>query len=424
MTRYEIGDFTVDTESIEVGGPDGERSFEPQVFDVLLYLIEQRGRLVTKEELLDNVWGDRFVSESAMTTRIKQARRLLDDDGRNQWAIKTVHGRGYRFVPDVRVDTPKVPSSPALETAALPAELRVDARHLFCGRVAELAQALSVVGDDAGSSEEVTRAGDDHPIGWVWVLGEPGIGKTRLAAEIAAAVREIGHLVFFGRNNEDLRVPYKPFIEVIRASAPHVDSERRAALAAALPVELARLLPELEAAEDPHGGARPRASTANDAGRRYELFEAMSEWLAACATDRPVTVVIDDVHWASDSTLHLIGHLQQRRQLRGCVNVVVTSRDTAPDINAVVADLFAKAQGVERSTVIRLAGLSADDARRLVGADVSLDEVLRQTAGNPLLLQAVNPVDGAVDLQGAVRRRLSRLDEDVRATLAMASVVG
>ncbi|MCB0952717.1 MAG: winged helix-turn-helix domain-containing protein, partial [Microthrixaceae bacterium] len=99
MTRFRFGSFVVDDDAVEVVGPDGVREVEPQVFGVLCYLIGQRGRLVTKEELLDNVWGDRFVSESALTTRIKQARRAVDDSGATQWAIKTVHGRGYRFLP-------------------------------------------------------------------------------------------------------------------------------------------------------------------------------------------------------------------------------------------------------------------------------------------------------------------------------------
>ena len=94
MPRYAFDRYVVDTDTVEVVGPEGPREFEPQVFAVLQYLIEQAGRVVTKEELLDNVWGDRFVSESTVTTRIKQARRVVGDDGQAQWAIKTVHGRG------------------------------------------------------------------------------------------------------------------------------------------------------------------------------------------------------------------------------------------------------------------------------------------------------------------------------------------
>lgn len=74
---------------------------EPQVLDVLAHLLANRHRLVPKTELLDTVWGDRFVSESALTSRLKQARRAVGDDGRQQGVIATVHGRGYRVVAPV-----------------------------------------------------------------------------------------------------------------------------------------------------------------------------------------------------------------------------------------------------------------------------------------------------------------------------------
>ena len=67
---------------------------EPQVFDVLAYLALHRGTVVRKEELLDEIWGDRFVSESALTTRIKSLRQAVGDDGSRQSVIRTVHGRG------------------------------------------------------------------------------------------------------------------------------------------------------------------------------------------------------------------------------------------------------------------------------------------------------------------------------------------
>lgn len=81
---------------------DGEPiHVEPQVFDVLAVLAGNAGRLVTKEELLDAVWGDRFVSPSALTSRIKTARAATGDDGTAQRVIRTVHGRGFMFVADV-----------------------------------------------------------------------------------------------------------------------------------------------------------------------------------------------------------------------------------------------------------------------------------------------------------------------------------
>jgi DNA-binding winged helix-turn-helix (wHTH) protein len=74
---------------------------EPQVFDVLAVLLRERARVVPKEELLDTVWGSRYVSESALTSRVKAARRLVGDDGRAQRLIRTVHGRGYQFIGEV-----------------------------------------------------------------------------------------------------------------------------------------------------------------------------------------------------------------------------------------------------------------------------------------------------------------------------------
>jgi DNA-binding winged helix-turn-helix (wHTH) protein len=82
----------------ELRGPDGPVPLEPQAFDVLVLLVRHRDRVVSKEELMDTIWGGRFVSETAVTSRIKQVRRALGDDGSAQRLVKTVHGRGYRYV--------------------------------------------------------------------------------------------------------------------------------------------------------------------------------------------------------------------------------------------------------------------------------------------------------------------------------------
>jgi predicted ATPase/DNA-binding winged helix-turn-helix (wHTH) protein len=101
--RFRFGELELDDERFTLSGPEGPVRVEPQVFDVLRTLIVRRERVVTKDELLDTVWGDRFVSESALTSRIKAARRAVGDDGSVQGIIKTVHGRGYRFVATVTV---------------------------------------------------------------------------------------------------------------------------------------------------------------------------------------------------------------------------------------------------------------------------------------------------------------------------------
>ncbi len=99
--RVRFQDCVVDFATVEIWREGTLVDVQPQVFAVVEHLITHRDRVVTKEELLDNIWGDRFVGESALTTRIKTARKVLGDDGQRQATIKTVHGRGYRFVADV-----------------------------------------------------------------------------------------------------------------------------------------------------------------------------------------------------------------------------------------------------------------------------------------------------------------------------------
>jgi pimeloyl-ACP methyl ester carboxylesterase len=99
--RLRFAGVEIDTDAYELRAGGRRVDIEPQVFDVLVHLITHRDRVVSKEDLLDSVWGDRYVSESALTTRIKQARQAVGDDGQAQRVIRTAHGRGYRFVATV-----------------------------------------------------------------------------------------------------------------------------------------------------------------------------------------------------------------------------------------------------------------------------------------------------------------------------------
>src|SRR5919206_352912 len=100
MVAFE--DLELDLAQVELRRGGARVPMEPQVFEVLAYLVTHRDRVVAKEELMDNVWGGRFVSESAVTSRIKQARQAVGDNGQVQRLIRTVHGKGYRFVGTVR----------------------------------------------------------------------------------------------------------------------------------------------------------------------------------------------------------------------------------------------------------------------------------------------------------------------------------
>ena len=116
---YAFGEYELDLARFELRRDGAVVHVEPKVFDVLAYLVRNRARVVPKSELLDSIWGDRFVSESALTTRLKAARRAVGDDGGAQAVIRTVHGRGYQFVSPV--SEPSTGPAPAATAPPSPA---------------------------------------------------------------------------------------------------------------------------------------------------------------------------------------------------------------------------------------------------------------------------------------------------------------
>ena len=94
---YEFGEFTLDTNRQQLRRGDEPQHLEPQVYAVLCHLLEHRDRLVTSQEMMKHVWGDRFVTPGTLNSRIKALRQALGDDGATQRIIQTVHGAGYRF---------------------------------------------------------------------------------------------------------------------------------------------------------------------------------------------------------------------------------------------------------------------------------------------------------------------------------------
>jgi TolB-like protein/Tfp pilus assembly protein PilF len=110
--RYLFDGYVLDPDRRELRGPAGLVDVEPQVFDLLTYLIRNRDRVVSKDDIMAAVWGGRIVSESALTTRINAARSAIGDSGDAQRLIKTLLRKGMRFVGVVREDNkPDVPPS-------------------------------------------------------------------------------------------------------------------------------------------------------------------------------------------------------------------------------------------------------------------------------------------------------------------------
>ena len=165
-----FADCELDLDRIVLRRGGEEIRVEPQVFDVLAYLVKHRGTVVRKEELLDAIWGDRFVSESALTTRIKVVRQAVGDDGSQQLIIRTVHGKGYEFVATVE-EIEDGPAGAGLSSVAMGASIGVRVQPLI-GREVLLEQLAEMI--------------VDHRL--VTLIGPGGVGKTSLAMELARMV--------------------------------------------------------------------------------------------------------------------------------------------------------------------------------------------------------------------------------------------
>ncbi len=145
---------------------------EPQAFDLLCCLVERRGEVVRKEQLLDEVWGDRFVSESALTTQIKSVRQAVGDNGAAQRVIRTVHGKGYEFVADVHTVDEADPGGGSVDSVDGTAPSLPVAVQGLIGRATLLE---SLVGEVA-----------KHRL--VTLVGTGGVGKTSVAFELARTI--------------------------------------------------------------------------------------------------------------------------------------------------------------------------------------------------------------------------------------------
>ncbi|MFW7414692.1 BTAD domain-containing putative transcriptional regulator [Demequina sp. SO4-18] len=155
----------------------------------------------------------------------------------------------------------------------------------------------------------------------VTLSGEPGVGKTRLAAEFASLARAAGAQSLSGRCSRDSVAPYEPFADILRASLTneHARADEKMRRHAA---GLTRVLADF-AEVFPEGAA---GATALGADAEYRSMDAVAAWLSARAMERPLVMVIDDLQWADDQTMLLLHHLM--RSPRGIhVLIIVTVRD-------------------------------------------------------------------------------------------------
>jgi DNA-binding winged helix-turn-helix (wHTH) protein/tetratricopeptide (TPR) repeat protein len=364
---YRFGDCEIDLDRYELRRAGLHQPVEPQVLDVLVHLIQHRDRLVTKEELLDAVWGDRFVSESALTSRIKSARRAVGDDGHRQGVIRTVHARGYRFV------------APTTEEEGDSARSGTAGRRRGGGLV-ERDSELAVLWTSLDRAES-QRSGSV-----VLVAGEAGIGKSALVRAFQVDTEDEGHAVVLVGGCDDMITP--------RVLGPIRDMAMVA------------------------GG---ELAAAFDRGADHD--DLLGVFLGLLAR-QPTVVVIEDLHWADDATVDAVRTVARRlRRLPVVLILTYREEDLAAD------DAFRGVLGVLTGPEVhrlRLAPLSPEGVAALAGETVDPVELHSVTRGNPFFVTEVLSSPGArvpLTVRDAVLARLARLTSPTRSLLQHLAVV-
>lgn len=424
-------DFVLNRGAYELRRGDVVVPLQRIPLELLCLLVERRGQLVTRKEILERVWGkDVFVdSENSINTAVRKVRRALSDDPDAPRFVVTVPARGYRFIAELRA--PKTTRAEQFRSR-LPA--------VMVGRDRELASVLSGL-DDAASQR-----------GRLFLIsGEPGVGKTRLAEEVASAADAKRMAILVGHCSEhDEAVAYLPFVEILenfinRASSPDV---LRTALGEQAP-ELARLIPKLRniLPELPPPLDLPPAQA------RRHLFNCFLDFAARIASQQPTLMILEDLHWADDSTLSLLDHLTQRLADLPLM-IIGTHRDAELNVTRPLAKALEDLLRGRRATRVRLKGLPRDEVAAMLNSlsgksppAVVVGEIFSETEGNPFFVEElfrhleeenrlydssgqfrsvleIGELDAPPSVRLVVARRLARLNDLTQKMLATAAVIG
>jgi tetratricopeptide (TPR) repeat protein len=332
---------------------------------------------------------------------------------------------------------------PALTTGiALPERLRELPVTAYVGRVAERERLQELWGQACAGSLRLAL-----------ISGEAGVGKTRLSTHLAVEAHGEGATVLYGRCDEDLGVPYQPWVQALGHFVAEAPQAVLRAHVQRYGGEVARLTPTL--ADRVSELPSPRQSDPET--ERYLLYAAAAGLLEGAGEQEPLLLILDDLHCADSPTLSLLRHVVRAgASMRVLVVGAYRDSDLSRDhpLTALLADLH-REQGVER---LKLTGLETSDVAALMesaaGHELDQDgralarEIARETAGNPFfageLLRHLTESGAIVQEEGGrwqivgevsdlglpqsvrevVGRRVERLGSDARTALSAAAVIG
>ena len=458
---YVFGDYALDTRTCELQRAGQPVALTPKVYQVLVYLLEHRQRFVPTGELLEQVWPDTYVDDSAVKRCIVMARRALGDRSAASRWIKTVRGQGYRFVATVSGSEPlapgvtkcaacaqevvlpaafctacgqPLPAAPALLLAPRPAPpsparsgLSGRGRSPFVGRQTEIAMLQARLA-------QVER-GQGQVIG---ILGEPGMGKSRLLYEVQQWLSSSQVVYWHGACQPyGQAVPYLPLHDLL-CSAWHITAMDSPAVIAArvqAGLQAAGVEPEPWAPYLLHllGGevSGEQLSGWSPEQLKAHTFAALHQVLLPPAQQRPGVLAIEDAHWIDATSDAYLAELVERLARTPHLLLVTFRPGYQP---AWLNKSYA--------TQLALPPLAVEDSRQVMHAvlgHASLttgieQQLLAKAAGNPFFLEelaytvaeqgtTVASLSMPDTIQAVIATRLDRLSPLDKRLLHVAAVV-
>src|SRR5262245_40432131 len=381
-----FGLFEADLRAGELRLRGAKVRLQEQPFRALALLVERAGQVVTRQELAAALWQDgvHVDFEQGIHNAINKLRHALrDSPARPRW-IETLGRRGYRFIGEIENGRALGPGARRTARASAPSSAPpafVPGLTPFVGRETER-RLLQERFDAAKSGQGQV----------VLVTGEPGIGKSRLALELAADLGEKPHAwLACGGSPQHPHTPFHPIIELLSQGSAEEsdlplekrwDTFSRAVARAGVKPEEGLPLVSLLLGLAVGGGQAPLQLSPDEARRK--LLATLAAWLVGLARLEPLVVVFEDLHWMDPSTLELLGHLCEAGASAPLL-LLLTAR---PELRA-PWPLLAHHMHL---TLTRLAREQVEEMVRSLAPEAALsDEVVRgvveRTEGVPLFVE-------------------------------------
>ena len=234
--------------------------------------------------------------------------------------------------------------------------------------------------DELDVLEQLLDGLERGPPGAIELVGEPGIGKTRLLSELAAGAEVRGHLVLTGSASElERELPFSVFVHALDEYVESLDPSLLSVLDEDVQAELAHVLPSLSALAAGHAVALQH--------ERYRSHRAVRALLECLAQTRPLVLVLDDFHWADPGSVELLGALLRRPPAAAVLTAVALRPRQTPERLAVALERAHRASTLTR---LELGALTPDEARELLGGQVDAAGaavLYQESGGNPFYLE-------------------------------------